>query len=61
MSKCFPTNWFEWIDSKEFDLYKYTKDCSKGCVLEYFKNLQELHNDYRLAPHKTEIKGEMLS
>ena len=43
----------------------YTSNSSKGCVfevhLEYPKELQELHNDYRLAPDKIEIKREMLS
>ena len=33
---------------------------SKGCVLEvdleYSKELQELHNDYPLAPNKIEMK-----
>ena len=43
---------------------KYTSSISKGCVLEadleYYKNLQELHNDYPLTPDKIEIKREML-
>ena len=43
----------------------YTSNSSKGCVfevhLEYPKELRELHNDYRLAPDKIEIKREMLS
>ena len=38
---------------------------SKGCVLEVdfecLKELQELHNDYTLAPDKPEIKIEILS
>ena len=37
----------------------------KGCVLEadleYSKELHELHDDYILAPDKTEIKKYMLS
>ena len=37
----------------------------KGCVievgLEYPKELQELNNDYPLAPDKTEIKKEILA
>ena len=65
MSKLFPTHGFKWIDPKEFDLNKYTRNGSKGCVLkvdlEYPKELQEIHNDYRLAPDKIEIKREMLS
>ena len=64
MSKFFPTSGFKWIDPKEFDLNKYTSNSSKGCVLEvdleYPKELQELHNDYPLAPDKIEIKREML-
>ena len=55
----------KWIDPKKFDLNKYSSDSFKGCALEvdldYPKQLQELHNDYPLAPDKTEIKREMLS
>ena len=65
MSEFLPTSGFKWIDLKEFDLNKYTSKSSKGCVLEvdleYPKELCKLHNDYRLAPHKIEIKREMLS
>ena len=60
MSKFLPTSGFKWIDLKEVDLYKYTSNSSKGCILEvdlkYPKDLQELHNDYPLAPDKIEIK-----
>ena len=60
MSKFLPTNGFKWIEPKEFDLNKYTSNISKGCVLEvgleYPKELNELHNDYPLAPDKTKIK-----
>ena len=34
MSKFFPTDEFKWIDSKEFDLNKYTSNSMKGCVFE---------------------------
>ena len=34
MSKFLPISGFKWIDSKEFDLNKYTSNSSKGCVLE---------------------------
>ena len=65
MSKFLPISGFKWIDSKEFDLNNYTSNSSKRCVpevgLEYLKELQELHNDHPLAPHKIEIKREMLS
>ena len=44
---------------------KYTSNRSKGCVLEvdleYPEELQELHNDYLLAPDKMEVKEEILS
>ena len=65
MSKYLTISGFKWIDPKEFDLDKYTSNSSEGCVLEvdleYPKELQELHNDYPLAPDKTEIKREMFS
>ena len=63
-------NFFQQVDSnkinpKEFDLNKYTRSSSKGCVLEvdlkYPKGLQELRNDYPSAPDKIEIKQEVLS
>ena len=57
-------NFFQQVDSKEFDLNKYTNNSSKGWVLEvdfeYPKELWKLYNDYHLAPHKIKIKGEML-
>ena len=34
MSKFLPASGFKWIDPKEFDMNKYTKNGSKGCVLE---------------------------
>ena len=59
MSKLNPISGFKWMDPKEFDF------CSKGCVLEadleYPKELQELHNNYSLAPDKIKIKREILS
>ena len=65
MSKSLPASGFKWIGPKESDLNKYTSSSSKGwvfeVVLEYPKELPELHNDYRLAPDKIEIKREMLS
>ena len=65
MSKFLPTSGIEWIDSKEFELNKFTGNSSKRCILEvdleYPKELRELHNDYPLAPDKIEIKREMLS
>ena len=34
ISKCLPTSGFKWVDPKEFDLNKYIRNSSKGCVLE---------------------------
>ena len=60
MFKFLPTTEFIWIDPREFDLNKYTRNSSKGCILEfdleYPKQLQELHNDYPLAPVKQKSK-----
>ena len=54
--KFFPTSRFKWIDSKEFELNKFTSNKSKCCVLEvdleYPKELSELLNDYSLTPDK---------
>ena len=65
MSKFLPTSGFKWIDPKESDQNKYTSNSWKEYVLEvdleYPKELQELLNDYPLAPDKMEIKREMLS
>ena len=65
MSKFLPASGFKWINPKEFHLNKYTTNSSKGYILEveleYPKKLQELHNDYPLAPDKTEIKRGFLS
>ena len=65
VSKFLPISGFKLIDSKEFDLNKYTSNSSKGCVLEadfeYPEELRKLHNDCPLAPDKIKIKREMLS
>ena len=64
-SKFLPTGGFKWIDPKEFNLNRYTSNSSKGCVIEvdfeYQKELHQLHNDYPLAPDKTDIKEKVLS
>ena len=56
-------SFFQQVNSN--DLSKYTSNSSKVCVLEvdleYPKELQELQNDFALAPEKIEIKKEMLS
>ena len=53
MSKFLSTSEFKWIDSKEFELNKYTRNNLKRSALEvdleYSKDLQELHDDYLLT------------
>ena len=65
ISKFLPTSEFKWINTKKFDLIKYTSNSSKECIVEvdpeYPEELKELHNDCFLAPDKIEIKIEMLS
>ena len=62
--KFLPTSGFKWIDPTYLCINKYTKNSSKGCVLEvyleYPKELRELYNDYPQAPDKIKIKKEML-
>ena len=64
-SKFLPTSGLKWIDSKYFDLNKYSSNSFTGCVLEvdfkYPKNLHELQGNHSLALDKKEIKREMLS
>ena len=49
MSKFFQTRRFKWIDTKEFNLGKYTSNSSKGWFfevdLEYPKELLKLNNE----------------
>ena len=51
-----PISGMKWIDSKEYDLNKYTRNSLKECILEfdleYLKELQELHYDYPLVSVK---------
>ena len=51
-----PTSRMKWIDSKEYDLNKYTRNSLRECIvevdLEYLKELQELHYDYLLVSVK---------
>ena len=64
MSKFLPTSKLKWIDHREFDLNKWTRNSSKECILEvgleYLKELRQLQNDYPGDPDKIEIKEEML-
>lgn len=53
MSKYLPLNGFKWIDLKDFDSNKYSRNSSKRCVLETdlenSKELLDLYNGYPLT------------
>ena len=68
MSQYLPTGGFRWLTEKEInniDLAKYKEDSKKGVilevVLEYQQELDDLNNDYPLAPEKMKVTKEMLS
>ena len=65
MSKFLSTSGFKWIDPKNFDSNKYSSNSSRGLFsvvdLDCPEELREFHNDYPLAPDRTEIKKEMSS
>ena len=65
MSKFLPTSVFKCMNLKEFNLNNKSSNSLKGYVVEVDskcrKELQELCNDYPLAPNKIGIKREMLS
>ena len=59
-----PTSEFKWRDPKDFVSNKNSSNSSKGCVLEvdleYPKELNEINNNYPLAPDKIEFQKEIL-
>ena len=59
MYEFLPTSVFKWIDPKEFESCKCSRNSSKVCVLEvgleYPKELCELRNDYPLSLDKIKI------
>ena len=68
MPQYLPTCRFKWLTQKEInniDLAKYEEDGKTGIKievdLEYPKALNNLHNDYPLAPEKMKVTKEMLS
>ena len=68
MSQYLPYSEFKWLNKKEidrFDVDSVGENSSIGYILEidlnYPSDLQELHNDYLLAPEKDEISQDMLS
>ena len=61
MSEKLPTSGFKWIDPLTEDfIMNYDDDSNVGYTLEvdlhYPKELHNLHNDYPLAPEKSEIR-----
>ena len=59
MSEYLPTGGFRWLTEKginKTDLANYKEDSKKGVILEvdleYPQELQDLRNDYPLAPQK---------
>ena len=63
ISTLLPTSEFEWTDSKDFNLNKYNNSSDGGFLevdFEYQKEWCQLHNDYPLAPDKTQIKKKMM-
>jgi len=68
MSQHLPTGGFKWMTQKQIDkldLGKYTDDSKTGLILEvgleYPHELQDLHNDFPLAPEQVKVTENMLS
>ena len=68
MSQYLPTGNFKWMTDKEIskiDQGKYKADGKKGLILEvnleYPQELQNIHNDYPVAPEKVKVSKNMLS
>ena len=54
MSKQLPTSGFKWMTDDELDVWKHLS-CILEVDLEYPEDLQNIHNDYPLAPERVEI------
>ena len=66
MSQYFPVGRFKWLKNVgKLDVNEASKDISKGYILEvdleYPEELHDLHNEYPLAPEKTEIRESVYS
>ena len=68
MSQYLSTGNFKWMSKKKIgklDLAKYKDDSKRGLILEvdleYPKLLDDLHNEYPLAPEKIRVTEDMLS
>ena len=56
MSKFLPTSGFKWVDTKEFDLNKYTSNSSKGCVLKVDLEYAKGYDNYTMINRHLQIK-----
>ena len=66
MSKYLPYERFKWLKNvDELDVMSINEKSPIGYLLEvdleYPDKLQELHNDYPLAPEKLAVSGDMFS
>ena len=66
MSQYLPTGGFRWMSQNEvdkLDLAKYSEKSKKGLILEvdleYPQKLDDIHNDYPLAPEKVKVTKNM--
>ena len=65
MKQLLPTEIFNWVNPKDFNLDTYSNDNQIGYFLEvnldYYEELHDLHNDYPLAGEKVKVAEEILS
>ena len=54
MSKPLPTHGFKWMNKNELETWE-KHSCILEVDLEYPESLQDLHNDYPLAPEQIEV------
>ena len=65
MMNLLPTEIYDQVNPKDFNLDNYSNDSPIGCflevVLDYPYESHNLHNDHPLAGEKIEVRKEMLS
>ena len=65
MMELLPTDIFDWVNPKDFNLDTFSNTSAIGCSLEvdldYRDELHDINNDYTLAGEKVEVKEEVLS
>ena len=59
MSKFLPTSGFKWLNPKEFDWNKYTRNRSKGCVLEVDLEYTKQFENYTMIILYLQIKHKL--